>query len=95
MARVYGLDRRRIFFEVVLPRTLASILVGLRYGLGITWLTLIVVETVSASSGIGYLALSAREILQTDGGARLLERGWLAPTRRRVRSKRPQRQLVG
>ena len=48
MARVYGLSRRRVFFEVVLPGALPSILVGLRYGLGITWLTLIVAETISA-----------------------------------------------
>jgi len=95
MARVYGLSRRRVFFEVVLPGALPSILVGLRYGLGITWLTLIVAETISASSGIGYLTMNAREFLQTDvvvlgiliyaalgkladGGARLLERRWLA-----------------
>ena len=95
MARVYGLSRRRVFFEVVLPGALPQVLVGLRYGLGITWLTLIVAETISASSGIGYLTMNAREFLQTDvvvlgiliyallgkladGGARLLERRWLA-----------------
>lgn len=66
MARVYGLGRRRVFFEVILPGALPSILVGLRYGLGITWLTLIVAETISAQSGIGYLTMNAREFLQTD-----------------------------
>ena len=66
MARVYGLGRRRLFFEVILPGALPSILVGVRYGLGITWLTLIVAETISASSGIGYLTMNAREFLQTD-----------------------------
>src|SRR5580658_7517430 len=35
MGRIYGLSRRRVFFEVVLPGALPSILVGLRYGLGI------------------------------------------------------------
>ena len=43
-----------------------SVLVGLRYALGIMWLTLIVAETISASSGIGYMTMSAREFLQTD-----------------------------
>ena len=43
-----------------------SILVGLRYALGIMWLTLIVAETISASSGIGYMTMNAREFLQTD-----------------------------
>jgi sulfonate transport system permease protein len=66
MARVYGLRRFGLFFEVLLPGALPSILVGLRYALGITWLTLIVAETVSASSGIGYMTMNAREFLQTD-----------------------------
>jgi len=43
-----------------------SILLGVRYGLGIMWLTLIVAETISASSGIGYMTMNAREFLQTD-----------------------------
>jgi sulfonate transport system permease protein len=49
-----------------LPGALPSILVGLRYALGFMWLTLIVAETISASSGIGYLTMNAREFLQTD-----------------------------
>ena len=51
---------------MILPGALPSILVGLRYALGIMWLTLIVAETISASSGIGYMAMNAREFLQTD-----------------------------
>ena len=30
------------------------------------WLTLIVAETISADAGIGYLAMNAREFLQSD-----------------------------
>jgi sulfonate transport system permease protein len=30
------------------------------------WLTLIVAETIAASSGIGYVTMNAREFLQTD-----------------------------
>jgi sulfonate transport system ATP-binding protein len=45
---------------------LPSILVGIRYALGIAWIILIVAETLSATSGIGYLAANAREFLQTD-----------------------------
>jgi sulfonate transport system permease protein len=30
------------------------------------WLTLIVAETIAASSGIGYMAMNAREFMQTD-----------------------------
>jgi sulfonate transport system permease protein len=66
MARVYGLSPLALFWRVVLPGALPSILVGLRYALGIMWLTLIVAETISASSGIGYMTMNAREFLQTD-----------------------------
>ena len=66
MGRVYRLSRWAMFWRVILPGALPSILVGLRYGLGIMWLTLIVAETISASSGIGYMTMNAREFLQTD-----------------------------
>jgi sulfonate transport system permease protein len=66
MGRVYGLSGLALFREIILPAALPSILVGLRYGLGIMWLTLIVAETISASSGIGYMTMNAREFLQTD-----------------------------
>jgi len=66
MARVYGLGRLALFWRVILPGALPSILIGLRYALGIMWLTLIVAETISASSGIGYMTMNAREFLQTD-----------------------------
>ena len=40
--RVYGLGRVALFWRVILPGALPSILVGLRYALGIRGLTLIV-----------------------------------------------------
>ncbi|MDB5819809.1 MAG: aliphatic sulfonate transporter permease SsuC, partial [Rhizobacter sp.] len=39
---------------------------GLRFSLGLMWVILIVAETISAQSGIGYLTMNAREFLQTD-----------------------------
>ncbi|MFC0227913.1 aliphatic sulfonate ABC transporter permease SsuC [Serratia aquatilis] len=66
MARSYGLRGFSLFTQVVLPGALPSIMVGVRFSLGFMWLTLIVAETISANSGIGYLAMNAREFLQTD-----------------------------
>lgn len=66
MARSYGLSDWSLFIQVVLPGALPSIMVGVRFALGLMWLTLIVAETISANSGIGYLAMNAREFLQTD-----------------------------
>jgi sulfonate transport system permease protein len=66
MGKVYGLKPWELFWQIVLPSALPSILVGVRYALGIMWLTLIVAETIAADSGIGYMAMNAREFLQTD-----------------------------
>ncbi|HHG8774428.1 TPA: aliphatic sulfonate ABC transporter permease SsuC [Raoultella planticola] len=66
MARSYGLSGSALFAQIILPGALPSILVGIRFALGFMWLTLIVAETISANSGIGYLAMNAREFLQTD-----------------------------
>jgi len=66
MARVYGLGVRGLFWNVILPGALPTILLGVRYALGIMWLTLIVAETISATAGIGHMAMNAREFMQTD-----------------------------
>lgn len=66
MGRVYGLKRQELFWQIVVPGALPSMLVGLRYALGLMWLTLIVSETIAANSGIGYMAMNAREFMQTD-----------------------------
>jgi sulfonate transport system permease protein len=66
MGRTYGMSPATLFRRVILPGALPSIFVGLRYALGIMWLTLIVAETIAASSGIGYMAMQAREFLLVD-----------------------------
>ena len=66
MARSYGLSRAQLYREVILPGALPQILVGVRFSLGLMWVTLIVAETVSAQAGIGYMTMNAREFLQTD-----------------------------
>jgi len=66
MGRVYGLSPWQLFSQIIFPGALPSILVGLRYSLGLMWLTLIVAETIATTSGIGYMAMNAREFMQTD-----------------------------
>jgi sulfonate transport system permease protein len=66
MGKVYGLNPAELFWNIILPGALPSILVGVRFSLGIMWLSLIVAETIAADSGIGYMATSAREFMQTD-----------------------------
>ncbi|MBI2771006.1 MAG: aliphatic sulfonate ABC transporter permease SsuC [Burkholderiales bacterium] len=66
MGRTYGLSRWQLYRQIILPGALSSILVGLRFSLGLMWVILIVAETISAQAGIGYLTMNAREFLQTD-----------------------------
>jgi sulfonate transport system permease protein len=66
MGRVYGMSGRTLFRKVIFPGALPSIFVGLRFSLGIMWLTLIVAESMAASSGIGHMANAAREFMMTD-----------------------------
>ena len=66
MGRSYGMGPGTLFRRVIFPGALPSIFVGLRFGLGLMWLTLIVAETIAAQSGLGYMAMQAREFMQTD-----------------------------
>lgn len=66
MAKSYGLSGGALYWHVILPGALPSILVGVRFALGLMWVMLIVAETISAQSGIGYMTMNAREFLQTD-----------------------------
>ncbi|ARN20309.1 ABC transporter permease [Piscinibacter gummiphilus] len=66
MARSYGLSGWPLYRQVILPGAMASILVGVRFSLGLMWVLLIVAETISAQAGIGYMTMNAREFLQTD-----------------------------
>ena len=66
MGKSYGLTRWQLYKDIILPGAMPSILVGLRFSLGLVWVLLIVAETISAQSGIGYMTMNAREFLQTD-----------------------------
>lgn len=66
MGKSYGLNRWQLYKEIILPGAMPSILVGLRFSLGLVWVLLIVAETISAQAGIGYMTMNAREFLQTD-----------------------------
>ncbi len=66
MARIQGVKGFDLFWQVIFPGALPSIMVGVRYGLGIMWLTLIVAETIAGNSGIGFMTMNAREFMQTN-----------------------------
>jgi sulfonate transport system permease protein len=62
----FGLNRRALIRHVILPGALPSFLVGLRYSLGISWLSLVAAEQVNATAGLGYLINNARDYMRTD-----------------------------
>ncbi len=64
--RICGLSRAGVIRHIVLPGALPSFLVGLRYALGVAWLSLVVAEQVNAESGIGFMINDARDFLRTD-----------------------------
>ena len=66
LGKVTGLSTWQLIRRIVLPGALPSILAGVRYALAVAWLALVVAETIATSSGIGFLAMDAREFLRTD-----------------------------
>ncbi|MEV7492474.1 ABC transporter permease [Streptomyces anulatus] len=63
-----GLDLGRAQFlrKVVVPGSLSGFFVGLRLGVTSSWLGLIVVEQINATSGIGYMMFQAQQYAQSD-----------------------------
>ncbi|MDB5653624.1 MAG: ssuC [Tardiphaga sp.] len=66
LGRVQGLTTWQLIRRIILPGALPSILTGVRYALATAWLALVVAETIGAQSGLGFLAMDAREFLRTD-----------------------------
>jgi sulfonate transport system permease protein len=66
LGKSYGLGRVAMVWSIVLPAALQPILVGIRYALGVAWLTLVVGETIASRDGVGYLVQNARELLRID-----------------------------
>jgi len=65
LAESCRLTRAELISEVVLPAALPSLLIGLRYAIGVAWLCLVVAEQVNATSGLGYVIINANQLGQT------------------------------
>jgi sulfonate transport system permease protein len=65
-ARLFGLSYPQLIVHVILPGALPSFLIGLRYSLGVSWLSLVAVEQINATAGLGYLINNARDFMRTD-----------------------------
>ncbi|AMV63630.1 Alkanesulfonates transport system permease protein [Pediococcus damnosus] len=63
MGKSYGLSRFQLLKKIILPGAMPTILMGVRYALGVMWTTLIVAETIASDSGIGYMSTNAEEFM--------------------------------
>jgi sulfonate transport system permease protein len=66
LAETVHLRRWRFIGTVVLPGSLPSVFVGLRLAVTGSWLSLVVLEQINATSGIGYLMFQAQNYAQTE-----------------------------
>jgi sulfonate transport system permease protein len=66
VGRVHALTWLQLLRRVVLPCALPSIFTGVRYGLGVAWLALIIAELMGATSGLGYLITEGQSLSRTD-----------------------------
>ncbi|WP_251096803.1 ABC transporter permease [Streptomyces sp. Caat 7-52] len=66
LAEVQGLSRFTFIRQVVIPGALPGFFVGLRLGVTGSWLGLVVLEQINATSGLGYLMFQAQNYGQSD-----------------------------
>ncbi|MFJ9863486.1 ABC transporter permease [Streptomyces sp. NPDC101165] len=66
LAEVQGLSRFTFIRQVVIPGALPGFFVGLRLAVTGSWLGLVVLEQINATSGLGYLMFQAQNYGQTD-----------------------------
>ncbi|CUS25852.1 ABC transporter permease [Paucilactobacillus oligofermentans DSM 15707 = LMG 22743] len=63
MGHSYQLNSWQLFWHIIIPGALPTILMGVRYALGVMWTTLIVSETLASSAGIGYMSTNAQSFM--------------------------------
>ncbi|MFI8187489.1 ABC transporter permease [Streptomyces sp. NPDC085946] len=66
LAEVQGLSRPAFIRQIVVPGALPGFFVGLRLGVTGSWLGLVVLEQINATSGLGYMMFQAQNYGQTD-----------------------------
>ena len=64
-ARSLGATGLQVLVRVVLPSTVPAILVGMRIGMGFSFMTVVAAEMVAANEGVGFLIFNARLFLKT------------------------------
>jgi sulfonate transport system permease protein len=66
VAQVFQFNRRQLLSRVVLPAAVPSFFVGIRYGITQAWLSLVTVELLASSEGLGFMIVWGRQLFQLD-----------------------------
>lgn len=66
VAKLYKLSPWKTFARVYLPHALPQMLVGLKLGLGVSWMAVVASELIAATSGVGYRMSNARSMMRSD-----------------------------
>ena len=64
-ARSLGASRRQVLLKVVLPQTVPAIVVGVRIGMGFSFMSVVAAELIAAQEGVGFLIYNARLFMET------------------------------
>ena len=65
-ARNLGAAQTTLFWRIMVPAAMPYILAGLRIGIGVAFIVVIVAEMIAVNSGLGYRILEAREYFWSD-----------------------------
>lgn len=66
LGQTVSLSKSRFLRDIVIPASLPGFFTGLRLGVTAAWTALVVVETINATSGIGFMITQARTYGQTE-----------------------------
>lgn len=66
VSKLLGVSRPKTLFKVILPAALPNIFVGLRLGLGASWMAVVAAELIASTSGLGYRLTEGRELSHPD-----------------------------
>jgi NitT/TauT family transport system permease protein len=65
-AEMLGTPKTQVFMRVILPAASPSIFTGIRIGLGLAWVLLVVGEMTGVPTGLGANIMDARQLSRTD-----------------------------
>jgi NitT/TauT family transport system permease protein len=65
-AQNLGAGKTTLFVRVIVPASLPHILTGLRVGVGVAFICVIVAEMIAVNNGLGYRIIEAREYFWSD-----------------------------